>query len=76
MRNKKINLQKVENKFNKNVQQFISIYAQMKEEPELKKLDTDRNVRDYRKERWEKALKLANGGELKAYNLLASEDFY
>ena len=62
--------------FNKSVKHFILIYAQMKEEPELKKLDIDRNVREYRKERYEKALKLAKGDEIKAYNLLASEDFY
>ena len=55
---------------------FSLIYTQMKEEPELKKLDTDRNVREYRKERYEKALKLAKGDKIKAYNLLASEDFY
>ncbi|MBI2671993.1 hypothetical protein HYX16_03605 [Candidatus Woesearchaeota archaeon] len=55
---------------------FSLIYAQMKEELELKKLDTDRNVREYRKERYEKALKLAKGDKMKAYNLLASEDFY
>lgn len=50
MRNKKINLQKIENEFNKNIEQFMLIYARMKEEPELKKLETDKNVREYRKE--------------------------
>ena len=55
---------------------FSLIYAQMKEEPELKKLDTDRNVKEYRKERYEKAMKLAKGDKIKAYNLLASEEFY
>ena len=62
--------------FNKNVIHFSLIYAQMKEEPELKKLDTDRNVIEYRKERYEKAMKIAKGDKMKAYNLLASEDFY
>ena len=55
---------------------FALIYSELSQKPELKKLDTDRNVREYRKERYEKALKLAKGDKIKAYNLLASEDFY
>lgn len=55
---------------------FALIYSELSQKPELKKLETEKNVREYRKERWEKALKLAKGDELKAFNLLASEDFY
>lgn len=55
---------------------FSIIYAQLKQEPELKKLNTDKVVREYRKERYEKAMALAKGDKIKAYNLLASEDFY
>ena len=55
---------------------FALIYSELSQKPELKKLDTDRNVREYRKERYEKAMKIAKGDKMKAYNLLASEDFY
>ena len=55
---------------------FSLIYGQLKQEPELKKLNTEKNVKEYRKERYEKAMALAKGDKLKAYNLLASEDFY
>ena len=55
---------------------FSLIYAQLKEEPELKKLNTEMVVKEYRKERYEKAMKLAKGDKIKAYNLLASKDFY
>ena len=55
---------------------FSLIYSQLKQEPELKKLNTDKVVREYRKERWEKALKLANGNRRKAYAISESEDFY
>ena len=55
---------------------FSLIYGQLRQEPELKKLNIDKNVKEYRKERYEKAMALAKGDKLKAYNLLASEDFY
>ena len=61
---------------NWNAIHFTFIYAQLKQEPELKKLNTDKVVREYRKERWEKALKLAKGDEMKAYQISESEDFY
>ena len=55
---------------------FALIYGQLKQEPELKKLNTDKVVREYRKERWEKALKLAKGNKRKAYEISESADFY
>ena len=55
---------------------FSLIYGQLRQEPELKKLNTEKNLKEYRKERYEKAMALTKGDKLKAYNLLASEDFY
>jgi len=55
---------------------FALIYSELSQKPELKKLNTEKNVREYRKERWEKALKLAKGDEMKAFQISESEDFY
>ncbi|MFQ5621140.1 MAG: hypothetical protein ACE5FT_04815 [Candidatus Nanoarchaeia archaeon] len=42
----------------------------------ISKDETCKKVQEYRKERYQKALKQAQGDKRKAYGLLASEDFY
>ena len=62
--------------FNRNMWAAVSfrmIHAMMAEEPALK--DSYQNTREYRKQRFEKALKQAHGDKIKAYQLLASENF-
>ena len=62
--------------FNKNIWDAVSfrmIHAMMAEEPALK--DSFQNTQEYRKQRFEKALKQAQGDKRKAYQLLASENF-
>ncbi len=57
------------------VMNFRMIHAIMKTEvPVLK--DTENKLKDYRAERWQKALKQSKGDKKKAYELLASENFY
>lgn len=62
--------------FNKKIWDAVSfrmIHAIMAEEPVLK--NSNPITQEYRKQRWEKALKHAQGNKRKAYQLLASEDF-
>ena len=62
--------------FNKKIWDAISfriIHAAMSQEPILK--DSYAKTQEYRKQRWEKALKQAHGNKQKAYQLLASEEF-
>ena len=62
--------------FNKNIWDAVSfrmIHAMMAEELILK--DSYQNTQEYRKQRFEKALKQAQGDKRKAYQLLASENF-
>ena len=62
--------------FNKKMWDAVSfrmIHAMMVEEPALK--DSFQNTQEYRKQRFQKALKQAHGDKRKAYQLLASEQF-
>ena len=62
--------------FNKNMWDAVSfrmIHAMMAEEPALK--DSYQNTQEYRKQRFEKALKQAHGDKRKAYQFLASDNF-
>jgi len=62
--------------FNKKMWDAVSfrmIHAMMTEEPLLK--DSYRKTQEYRKQRFEKALKQTHGDKIKAYQLLASENF-
>ena len=62
--------------FNKNMWDAVSfrmIHAMMAEEPVLK--ESYKNTQEYRKQRFEKALKQTHGDKRKAYQLLASENF-
>lgn len=62
--------------FNKKIWGAVSfrmIHAMISQEPVLK--DSYRKNQEYRKERWEKALKQAHGNKTKAYQLIASEKF-
>lgn len=62
--------------FNKKMWEAVSfrmIHAMMAEETVLR--DSYQKTQVYRKQRWEKALKLAHGDKRKAYQLLASEEF-
>ncbi len=52
---------------------FRMIHAMMTEEPVLK--DSYQKTQEYRKQRFEKALKQAHGDKRKAYQLLASDNF-
>ena len=68
-------LHQLEN-FNKKMWDAVSfriIHVLMAEEPELK--NSFQKTQDYRKQRWEKALKQAHGDKRKAYQFLASEQF-
>lgn len=68
-------LQQLE-EFNKKIWDAVSfrmIHALMSQEPALK--DSYQKTREYRKQRWEKALEQAQGDKRKAYQLLASEEF-
>ncbi|PIN74542.1 hypothetical protein COV18_06590 [Candidatus Woesearchaeota archaeon CG10_big_fil_rev_8_21_14_0_10_37_12] len=53
---------------------FSLIHAELSQEKELK--DVPKNVQNYRRERWEKALAKCNGDKRKAYELMDSENFY
>ena len=62
--------------FNKKMWDAVSfrmIHAMMAEEPALK--NSFQNTQEYRKQRFEKALKQAHGDKKKAYQFLASENF-
>lgn len=62
--------------FNKKMWDAVSfrmIHAMITEEPVLK--DSYQNTQEYRKQRFEKALKQAHGDKRKAYQLLVSEEF-
>lgn len=62
--------------FNKKIWDAVSfrmIHAMMSQETVLK--DSYKKTQEFRKIRWEKALKQANGNKRKAYQLLASENF-
>lgn len=62
--------------FNKKIWDAVSfrmIHAMMSQEPVLK--DSYQKTQEYRKERWERALKQAHGNKTKAYQLIASEKF-
>ena len=62
--------------FNKKIWDAVSfrmIHAMMTEEPVLK--NSYQNTQEYRKQRFEKALKQTHGDKRKAYQLLASENF-
>ena len=62
--------------FNKKMWDAVSfrmIHAMMTEEPALK--DSFQNTQEYRKQRFQKALKQAQGDKRKTYRLLASEQF-
>ncbi len=62
--------------FNKRIWDAISfrmIHSLMSQEQVLK--DSYQKTQEYRKQRWERALKLAHGSKTKAYQLLASENF-
>lgn len=68
-------LHQLEN-FNKKMWEAVSfrmIHALMAEEPIL--TDSYQKTQSYRKERWQKALRQAQGDKRKAYQLLASEKF-
>jgi len=62
--------------FNKKIWDALSfrmIHALVSQEPVLK--DSYQKTQEYRKQRWEKALKQASGNKTKAYQLIASENF-
>jgi len=62
--------------FNKKMWEAVSfrmIHAMMTEEPVLK--DSYQNTQEYRKQRFEKALKQTHGDRRKAYQFLVSENF-
>ncbi len=62
--------------FNKKIWNAVSfrmIHAMISQEPLLK--DSYQKTQEYRKQRWEKALKQARGNKTKAYQLIASETF-
>lgn len=62
--------------FNKKMWDAVSfrmIHAMMAEEPQLQNSYT--HTQEYRKQRWERALKQAHGDKRKAYQLVASEHF-
>ncbi len=62
--------------FNKQVWDAVSfrlIHAKMSNE---KSTDSYAKTKEYRRERWEKALDKAEGNKRKAYELLSSEKFY
>ncbi len=62
--------------FNKKMWDAVSfrmIHAMITEEPVLK--DSYQNTQEYRKQRFEKALKQTRGDKRKAYQLLASDNF-
>jgi len=62
--------------FNKKIWDAVSfrmIQAMMSQEPLLK--DSYQKTQEYRKQRWEKALKQAHGDKTRAYQLIASEKF-
>jgi len=68
-------LHKLEN-FNKKIWDAVSfriIHAMVSQEPVLK--DSYTKTQEYRKQRWQKALKQAQGNKRKAYQLLATEEF-
>ncbi len=62
--------------FNKKIWGAVSfriIHAMISQEPLLK--DSYQKTQEYRKQRWEKALKQTHGNKTKAYQLIASEKF-
>ena len=62
--------------FNKNMWDAVSfrmIHAMMAEEPVLE--NSYQTTQEYRKQRFEKALKQTHGDKRKAYQLLASDNF-
>ena len=68
-------LHQLEN-FNKKIWDAVSfrmIHAMMSQESVLK--DSYTKTQEYRKQRWQKALKQAHGNKRKAYHLLATEEF-
>ncbi len=64
-------------RFNRQVWDAVSfglIHATMSKEKELQ--GSSAKTKEYRSERWKKAISKTKGDRKKAYELLASEDFY